>query len=91
MKAQCAEKDGKIIGIWGVSLPRAGAIAFSSLTPEMKQDKRLVAFGLRMAKEMFAKHQGLIAIRSAEEPTSDGFLRHAGFRHAGDSGVYVYG
>lgn len=90
MKAQVAEKDGKLLAIWGVNPQTQGAMAFLQFEPEMQKHKRACLMATRMCKELFSRYPIVVAKRDFNEPTSGAFLKRMGFKQIDDEGLYLW-
>lgn len=90
MKAQVAEKDGVLIGLWGVNPQRAVAVAFSHLSPQLRENKRACVAAMREVQKLYAQFAEVVAVRDFDEPTSDRFLKHAGFRRVNNGEIYLW-
>lgn len=82
-----AERDGVLTGIAGIMYTQP-LQCFSTLTDDIKGDKRAIVKAARLMRELLNKCNGdVYAIASHTEPTAPGFLRHIGFDETAE-GVY---
>jgi hypothetical protein len=77
-RAWIGVRDGEILGIAGYYLDQHGYVMYSSMTEELKKDKRFIVKAIRFMKEK-AGELKIPIYAKAEFVTSETVMKHAGF------------
>lgn len=85
MRGYAVERDGKVVGLYGLYYDHDTAIVFTSTKPELREDKPAMLIGLRHVLR-FLKELTVpaLAVASDKEPEAPSLLQKIGFIPLGE-------